>query len=143
MMVATEMLALSWCMFNGIVHLTIYQANVQSERFYLETAATLEATNEAGPASEFRREAEKLTQMNRETWSHVVTLCSLVGVGMVLGGLGLAFRIGRRWSGSATSKMVGELARVCCTGAVIVLASLILAGILFIGCMLVMRILDE
>jgi hypothetical protein len=41
--------------------------------------------------------------------------------------------------GSAPAGLVDALARVCSTGAMIVLASLILGGIAYMGCLLVIR----
>ena len=143
MMVVIATLAVSWPMFVGIGHLTIYRANLQSEAIYREAAATLQVERKDDLAADWRRRAEETAQMNRETWSHVVTLSVLVGLGIILGGLGLMLRTRYGSVSSARPVPVNAVAAVCSAGMKIVFAGLILGGIAYVGLLLLVLAGDD
>jgi hypothetical protein len=143
MMAVIATLAVSWQMFLGIAHLNIYSANWNVERFERETAATLETKQDTVQAAEWRRMADETARRNRESWSYVATFLGLVVLGILLGAMGLDLRSRYGSMSSDRPRLVNALVAACSTGAKILLAGLILAGIACVGILLLLIAGDD
>jgi hypothetical protein len=135
MMVVIATLAVSWCILEGIGHLSIYPANTSGERNDRETAAALEKKNDVIRAAEYRRSAEEIGRRNQDSWSHILTALSLIGLGLISKGLDLTIR--HRY-GTRIPDQNGKakaFAAACSTVATVMLAGLVIGGIGYLAAM--------
>ena len=86
----TATVAVTWSMFLGIGHLTIYRANVEGERAYMEEALVWETRQQSDKAADCRRQAEQWARRNAESLVYIITTLSLTALGIVTRGLSLA-----------------------------------------------------
>jgi hypothetical protein len=129
MMVVTATLAVSWSMCLGIGHLTIYRANVQAERAYMESALICETRQEMVEAVDWRRRADDAARENAESRRYIVTALSLTVLAIVAGGLSLAVKTVYH-----TRNLVRRSLVDTCIGACLTLSKICLVG-LALGCL--------
>jgi hypothetical protein len=139
-MVATAALAVSSPMALGIIHLPSYPSDLERERYYRENAAISEAKKEAEDAAGWRKIVEEKSRSNRESWGHVTTFSSLVGLGIVFGASSMVLRMRYGSVRSARPRSVNVLAAICLIGTKILCAGLILAGVALAGFLIAMTI---
>jgi len=135
-MVVTATLAVSWSMCLGIGHLTIYPANVHGERREREEALIWEARQEVGKAADCRRKADELGRRNAESLAYIITALSLTGLGIILGGLGLAVKAGYKPRNLVRPRLVDALADVGLTMGTVLLVGFAVGCIAYVGLML-------
>jgi hypothetical protein len=128
MMVVSATLAVSWSMCLGIGHLTIYRANVEGERAYMESARACETRHEMLEAVDWRRMAEDLARRNAESRSYIVTALSLTVLAILAGGLSLAVKTVYHSRNLVRRSLVDT-----CVGACLTLSKICLVG-LALGC---------
>jgi hypothetical protein len=133
MMVVVATLAVTWALFFGIAHLTVYRDHLEYERHARQAAATLEAQKSDALAAEWRTRAEEAARLTRENGNWVATLLGLVGLGVASAGLGIVLRRRPEPASSARSRAMESIVAACSTVAKVVLVASILAGILYAG----------
>jgi hypothetical protein len=136
-------LAVSWCMLLEVRHLIAYVGHANHERHFRKLAIEWEAKKETGYAATLRGPAEQQAYMKRESLSRGLTTLGLIGLGGALGGIGLAVRVRYRPESPDRPNWVESLAAVCSVGAKIVVASLIIAAVLYIGILLLVVVGDD
>jgi hypothetical protein len=124
LMAVVATLGVSWSMCLGIGHLTIYRPNVQGERSDKEEALWWETRQEPAKAAYSRRKAQEWARRNAESLAYIITAFSLVGLGVVLGGFGLAIKANSwRWD-LVDANRADALANACLGLGTVVLAGL-------------------
>jgi hypothetical protein len=91
-MIVIASLAISWSMFTGIAHISVYRANVGSESLYRREILEWEAIGGTRQAADRRRQADELARANQISRAYGATALSLAVMGVVLGGLALVLR---------------------------------------------------
>jgi hypothetical protein len=143
MMVVTATLAVSWSMCLGIGNLTIYRANVEAERAYMEWALVCETRHEMVEAVDWRRMAEDAARRNAQSRSYIVTSLSLTVLAIVAGGLSFAVKKVYHTRNLVQSSMVDTCVGACLTFSKICFVGLALGCFGYVAGMLIVAVTSE
>ena len=135
-MIVTAVPSVSWGMFLGFANLIAYFGYAEGERYFREGAAIWEAKGEAGRAATWRGYADEQARMRRDFLSRGSTTLGLLGLGGILGGIALAVRARYGAANSDRPSRLNTLAASCSVGAKLIFVSLAIAGLTYIGFLL-------
>ncbi len=136
MMVVTATLAISVCMFLGVANLIAYVGHAGLERDRRKDAAIWEAKGEPGRASESRESADLQARLKQGCLSRGATTLALLGLGIGLQCFVLAVRATYGAESLDRSGLVKALAEASSVGTKVLLVALVLAGVAYVVCML-------
>jgi hypothetical protein len=143
MMVITAVPAIFWCMLLGISNLFVYIDAVRLEKHFREGASIWEAKQEAQRALEWRVYANEQARLERSSLARVLTALGLIGLGGIFVAIGLAIRARYRQASTDRPGWLNTFAAVCSGGAKLIFVSLIIAGLTYIGMLMLVLAGDD
>lgn len=135
-MVMIAGIPISWCLLIGVSNLIASIDHARLESDFRKGALIWETKQEAGRAASSRGYAEEQARYKRESLSRGLTALGLIGLGGALGGIGLAVRARYGTESSGRPSRVNALAAICSVGARLMFSSLIIAGVIYFGILL-------